>query len=233
MSKHYLIEKFSDIERTLIPAIADYFNTLVGIKTKFPNFGTVQVSETHPFAIINVALANGQKEPGNLFPSITVSAVDDAIGAALLNLETDIVEIDADWLDDQLGNDLINDSEINTLKAIIATEHRNLFGVMTVDRYEQRLAYATWSEHREVRSYLYTHLRAFIMHNKDLFLSLGFENFVLTGTPSGLYNLDFGRILYGAELTLTGQRHQANIMVDTAWVKIEEVDMYIQNILSS
>lgn len=228
--KYFLIEKNPDTVQLLVAELAAYFHDGVQVKAVFPNFGTIRIGDTHPFAILNMALVNGVKEPGNLFPSVTIAMVEDALGPGVLNLEGNVIEITDEWLATQVNNPLIRNEQIQELRDFITTEGRNPFGIVSVDRFEQRVVFAVWTENNEVKNYLYKHLRSFIYTHQELFLSLEMENWTLSGTPYGLYNLDFGRILYGAELAMTATRSQANVFIDTSWISIEAVNMYIQSI---
>lgn len=231
MAVYYLIENHKDVENTIVTGVREYFNDQIKIKEIFPKFGKVRVSETHPFAIINTAIINGQKEPSNLFPSVSFSVVDEPVGAQLLNLESNIVQVDQEWLDEQDDNELINQNQLATLKtALTASPNDFLLAVQTTDRVQSSGVYAIWSENRIIRSFLYDHVRAFILTHRATFLELDFENWTLSGTPAGLYNIEHGRILYGAELTQVGQRQITYVTIDTTWDTVKEVDHYIDDI---
>lgn len=224
MSIYYLIEKHDDIEDAVIAAIKDYFNKQIRFDQIMPKFGPLRVSETHPFTIANIAKLNGIKVPGNLFPSITVSAIDDNTDPQILNQEAeDPDEFDLEWITEQEDNKLVNQSQVAAMKNIITTEGRNLFGTSYTDRFKERLVFSIWSENRLVKNFLYTHLRAFVKMYRTMFLGANYENYVLNGTPAGLYNTEFGRTLYGAELAIMGDRHFLSAVIDTEIITIEEV----------
>lgn len=231
MSIHYLIEKHDDIEDATINALKEYFNEKIGFDKIMPKFAPLRVSETHPFTIANIAVLNGQEVPGNLFPSVTVTAVDDNPDPQLLNKEKiDPQEFDEEWITEQEANKLVDKEQVLALKSIITTESRNLFGVSYTDRFKERLVFSIWSENRIVRSFLYTHVRAFMHLYQQMFLDANFDNYVMNGTPSGLYNVDYGRTLYGAEIAVMGDRHFLSAMINTEIVSIAEVEHYIDTI---
>lgn len=231
MAVYYLIENHQDVEDTVVAGLRAYFNDEIKVKQIFPNFGKIRISETHPFAVINSAVINGKKEPVGMFPSVTFAIVDEPVGTQMVNLEAKPVIIDQEWLDEQDNNKLINQSQLTDLKtALAATTDQQLLGAIITDRVQSSSVYAMWSENKIVRSFLYNQVRAFILTHRSLFLGLDYENWTLSGTPAGLYNIDYGRILFGAELTQVGQRQITYVTINTSWVKIAEVDHYIDDI---
>lgn len=234
MPEYRFIENFIDLEDTLVREIKKYFNEQIKMNEIFTKYGKVNVTETHPFAIVLAALDNGGKVPGNIFPSISVAAIDDSPGSQVLNLESEVVEIDEEWLTEQESNDLVNQNQVAELKAYIqANPDKPVFGVGYTDRYISRLAYTIWTENRRIRSFLYHHIRSFIFLNQDLFGDMYFENWTLDGNPAGDYNHDFGRILYGSQVDQVGERRQFSVLVNTDWTAISEVELYIDDINSS
>lgn len=233
MAEYRLIEKLDDVEATFVSAITTYFHNHIRVQDMFPKFGTIRVDTTHPAAILNVALVDNKPVPGNLFPSITVNQVEDSVGPQVLNLEREVVEVNAAWVTDQLANPLANQAQMATLLAYIQNlpvGKQKVYGYMTNDRISTRVLCAIWAENQAIRTFLYAHLRACLYMNKPLWESIGLQNWVLAGTPSGLYNLDFGRVMYGAELSLTADRYMTYVHIDTSWTAIEDVNFYFRNI---
>jgi hypothetical protein len=225
VAEYRLIETYPQVEQSIIDALVLYFHDQVKIQEIFPNFGALRIDETHPAAILNVAEISGKPAPGNIFPSITVNTVEDSLTTPLLNYERNIVEITEQWALEQLTNPMVLKSQAQALYDYIHTATDKVFGVANIDRIHERLLFAIWSENRTVLKTIYAHLRAFVHQSRTLFEDLGLQNISMSGTPAGLYNLDWGKLLYGAELSADVDRQQTYVYVNTAWASIKDVQM--------
>lgn len=235
MATYRFIEKFPYYESEIAEKLTTYMHNEVEIQKIYPNFGTLRIDETHPAALLNVALDNSKPVPTGIFPSITVNTVEDNPGEATSMAHEDSVEeLDVAWVDEFLvGNPEALQSQVTALRDLMVAEDRNVFSITMSDRIAERILYAIWAESRPVKNTLYAHLRGFMFQYRDWFISqLGFENWNIFGTPGGLYNMDFGRVLHGAEVAVLGQKNQSYLYIDTSWLTIKEVEFYYESISS-
>jgi hypothetical protein len=202
----------------------------LGFQNMYKKFGTVRVSATHPFALINSSLAARRQVPTGLFPSITVAIPSETDQDGHLNYAEEYEKVTVAmvqaWLDIDPNRRLISTEKLEELLAEVQAKtdaSLDTWSTVRTFRYGQQLAFAVWSENDEVTRSLYQICRSFNNTHPLFFENLGYENATDSGSPTGLYNTEFGRVLFGAEYTLSGANQTIDRTIDTSIDTIQTI----------
>lgn len=230
MSTFYVSERDDLLEDT-IDELKKYLqgsenhDAHVGVHQLFTNFGAVRVSAVHPFAIIQSAQANNQRIPAGLFPSVTISLPNETETQEHLAFAEEAEEVTdtmvSTWLNLEDSKRLISKQQLQSLRS--AVQAGTVYSLVLTYRYSQQMAFSIWTENDIVTRTLYQLCRAFVNTHKPFFEERGFETIAFSGSPTGLYSTDLGRVMYGAEGLASGVNQTVDRIIDTSWVTINHI----------
>jgi hypothetical protein len=223
----YLLES-ENPEIKLSRQIRDFLQT-VGYSQLFPNFDNIRVGTIHPFAILLAQDVLGQTRSANVFPSITVvdstlqedaEVLADEYTAAMWSPE-DIINIGGYR---EAGEVFCSDAGWAKIQERV-TEKGQILGVTKQYHTSHRIDFNIWSENKEVTSFLFDMVSHFVTQKRiDLHDDEGYDLSGIQGRRSGDINLDFGKLLYGSNLTVTLALNQRATVYDTAIESIASLD---------
>ena len=218
----YVLNIVNDIEETLIKEISLYFFKEVRFKKLYPNFGDIRISGTHPFAFLVDQMVNQTKIPVGLFPSITI--IDDS------DSKNSDVPITTPVIDVTIGSDEINDIEENRNDYSISdedliilkdlTSSNNKLYAQGVETYKRaNMVTEVWSENPKIKNKIYDLLSGFLLglkrfSIKEVYGIIIDENSI-SGEKSGVYNYDFGKIIYGGMIRFVVDFSARQYIIDT------------------
>lgn len=204
----------------------------------FPNFKGINVNTIHPFARFMADEADGKAVDLNLLPSITVSDSSDNEDDVMLSRNQEDIAYDAgkiaflaanviDWSknpDTQYGVVASTNSISRLQQAVIDS------GVVvgTVRSYvmSHKVDFNIWTDNKNVTSALYDLVQSFIANNLD-----AFHDFLIdpvggiSGTRSGDINIEYGKILFGANITAPFKVQNQVTEFDVTTGLITEIDV--------
>jgi hypothetical protein len=205
--------------------LQDYFQE-VGFSSLYPNFKTLRIGAVHPFALLLFQESLGQQLDISVFPSITVADSSDTevfseLGRGYENYMVDSEQLTAMLGQAEAGNLIISDDNISRIKTIIAAGG-SISGTKTSYRSQHSVDLNIWSDNKDITSIVYDFVKHFIigniqrLHNE---VGLDIQN-PISGRRSGDINVEFGHILYGANITLSLTIDTASMILD---VPVQEV----------
>lgn len=222
------IVEYENPEEILAKALKDYFLE-IGFSASYPNFGDIRISSVHPFALLLFADVMGQKLNTNVFPSITISDSTDneafhelALGEERIVMDgADIAKIKG-YVD--TGQVFISDEAMTRLENAIANGGK-VVGVKKQYRATHSFDFNIWTENKDVTSFIYDLVKqCLIMKITDLHnLGIDFQG-DMSGRRSGDINLEFGKLLYGANVRASGAIVQGCMIVDLPLGEIMKID---------
>jgi hypothetical protein len=224
----YIVEA-ENPELPLAKALKEFLET-VGYSSIFPNFNRVRVGTIHPFAILLAQEVLGENQNVNIFPSITIADTS-------LNEDAEVLADDyravvfspkeIGVLDGfrQAGKVFVSDAGWQKIQdAINATG--SVVGIVKRYHTGHSLDFNIWSENKEITSFLFDMVCHFVtqervnVHNRD-----GLDLTQISGRRSGDINLDFGKLLYGANVSVSMAMNHEAILIDTGVSTLDEIDM--------
>jgi hypothetical protein len=215
-------------EEALVRYLRDFLKT-VGFSSIFPNFNNIRIGSVHPFAILLAQDVLGQKQSTNQFPSITIgdsSASEDAevLGNDYRTFSMDAEEIVALGGYRDSGKIFCSDEGWTKIQEQVDSIG-HIVGILRRYHTQHNMDFNIWSENKEVTSFLYDMVMHFITQRKaDIHNELGYDFSSVSGRRSGDINLDFGTMLYGANVSAQMSMDHEAILFDTGVVNISEID---------
>ena len=223
----YLLES-QNPEIKLAKRLRDFLRT-VGYSSLFPNFDNIRIGTVHPFAMLLAQDVLNQPQKTNMFPSITISD-------STLQEDSEVLSDDynlASWSEEDIVNiggyreaneAFVSDEGWSRIQAVIAKRKR-IAGITRQYHANHSLDFNVWSENKEVTSFLFDLVCHFATQLRiDLHTHEGFDMAGISGRRSGDINLDFGKILYGANVSVSMGMNQRATVFDTEVVDIKTVD---------
>lgn len=219
----YVINIVADIEEIFLNSLRTHLVSEVHFKDIFSNFGNVRVSGVHPFAILmEQQLSGSGKVPVNLFPSVTLIENTDGKNPALMTAMQyhDNVKIAAAEVADIVANRdkyIISNTDLTALQGLTGGS-AYVWATGMVSYIRGSFVAELWSENLKVKSRLYDIVRNFILGvwkrtlNETYDIKLSDD---IKGEKSGIYNYDFGKILYGAILRFDADYTAIQYIADT------------------
>jgi len=221
----------SNPETAITKILQQYFSDL-SFPEIFPNFGNINIGNSHPFATLLMnELLKGDVDASSLFPAITVNDSDDnqdemEIGGAYIEFElthTEYIQI----------KDMVNSGEAFCSQTGLDRLDTHFASNSTAGAYKRiirsksNIDFNIWSPNKEVTSFLYDAVKQCVsLYTKDLH-DVGVDFLGgMHGRRSGDYNMDFGIILYGANLSIPVHLEIMSNYVD---VKLAIVDSIVVN----
>jgi hypothetical protein len=227
-------------EFILPPIISWYFKQL-DLANLHPNFPTVRVGNTHPFAMLLYQEVQGQDLDLSVFPSITViDSSSSQIAMELGNGQTNGTLYNsggASVLYPVFRQGIVN-GQFKTSMANVALldAAMNSIGYVnyTSTRYvsQHNIDINIWAENKDFVSELFDLVSHFFIDNKiALHESQGLQLIeAFNGRRSGDINLDFGKLLYGAVLTVPMmiEHHSYNFTINnpTIITSVDDTTVY-------
>ena len=179
----------------------------VGWSSMYPNFSTLRIGAVHPFALLLFQDVMGQKLDLSIFPAITItdsndSEVYDTLGRNVsMNMYdgADIAKIKAGKTSKQF---LISDENMTKLETAVTGDEK-IAGKRTSFRANHTVDLTIWSDNKDLTSILYDAVKQFILASMSLLHKSGFDiQNPVSGRRSGDINVEFGKLLYGASVTV-------------------------------
>lgn len=209
-------------KKILIDELKDYINNQLKFSEIYKNFGKIQISDVHPFAIANFALVEGQSLPANLFPSITVSILNENEHAKDVIGNTTKSDLTQEELDEfkALPDDerLLADSQIDALQSMVdlLPEGKEMVLNTTHNLEQLKAVFSIWADNETLKEDLYTVVKNFVVSRGDFFQNtLGWNETVWQGERDGVFNLEFGQLLYGGVISMNASRMTIKQEVET------------------
>jgi hypothetical protein len=215
-------------EILLSQVLRDFFET-IGYSNIFPNFDNLKVGTVHPFALLLAQDVLGQSQNVNVFPSVTIadsSLAEDAEMladdyAAFAFDQADIAVLDGYR---QAGQVFVSDAGWAKILNHMAGSP-NIVGIRRRYHTQHTFNFNIWSENRDITSFLFDMVCHFVTQKRiDLHNDQGIDLSGISGRRSGDINLDFGMILYGANVSVSGSMNHEATLFDTGVETITEVD---------
>lgn len=219
----YVINIVADVEEVFLNSLRIHLVSEVHFKDIFPNFGNVRVSGVHPFALLlEQQLSGSSKIPVNLFPSVTLIENTDGKNPALMTTMQyqDSIKVTAAEVQDIVDNRekyIISNTDLTALQGLTA-DSGSIWATGMVSYMRGNFVAEIWSENLKVKSRLYDIVRNFILGvwkrtlNETYDIKLSDD---VKGEKSGIYNYDFGKILYGAILRFDADYSAIQYIADT------------------
>lgn len=223
------IVEYANPEIILPQMIQDYLLE-IGFSSLYPNFKHINISAVHPFAIMLFNEVQGQKQDLSVFPSLTVSDSADSeintqIGHGFENssmtpsqMATLLGQVDAGYL-------ILSDDNRVIIQAAIDAG-ATLFYNKASYRAQHTVDLNIWTENKDLTSLIYDLIKHFIIGNINKLHIHGYDmNNPLSGRRSGDINVEFGRLLYGANISLPLAIDTASMMIDVPVEIINSVNL--------
>lgn len=223
----YLLE--SENPEEALSAKMRAFLRQVGYSDLFPNFDNIRVGTVHPFAILLAQEVLGENQKTNVFPAITIvdsalqqdtEVLGDEYSLASWSAE-DIVNIEGYRAEEKV---FISDDGLTRVKEVVSAQG-NIAGVTRQYHTSHNMDFNVWSENKEVTSFLFDMVCHFVTQlRNDIHTELGYDMAGINGRRSGDINLDFGKLLYGANVTVSVALNHRATLFDTSVVNISTID---------
>ena len=193
------------LEKEIILPLREYIES-IGFPDKFPNFGKIRISTAHPFAVL---LFNSVVRPGtvpdttNLFPSITIA--DSYSSEPEETIGRDYAEgvLSSAGITTLINNEnvIVSDEKIQSVAATIEATGPVPYRKWTMVT-QRNLDFNIWGENHDIVSIIYDMVESFaIINTRDEDAEYTLHGSV-TGRRSGDINVEFGKQLYGANVTI-------------------------------
>ena len=226
-----------DSEKVLIDNIANYFNKEIKFSQIYKKQGNVNVSGVHPMAYLVNKQVNGAAIDIKLFPSVTIIGENNSHNPDINILDnmSDVI-FDATELADIKNNPdkyFIAEEDYNQLAEILKT-NPEIYGQGGQSYRRENIAIEIWSENKIVKDNLFSAMLNFLCGKNRFTLKeeydINIHRHTVAGERSGIYNFDFGGILFGAIIRFQLDSYIAQYILDTSCGIVEGIDHYEQNI---
>ena len=208
----------------ILPPLVQWFLQELDVANIHPNFPTVRIGNTHPFATLLYQSVYGTQVDMSVFPSVTLvdsassqtaMEVGNGFYRGVLNLTDPVYQQFRSAIDN--GQFLTSSRNLSLIDSSMEA-----FGFVTYTstRYVTRhtVDCNIWSENKDLTSELYDIVKQyFIDYRNDLGVNHGLHLFeAISGRRSGDINLDFGKLLYGANISvpMNVEHHSYNFSID-------------------
>jgi hypothetical protein len=205
------------------------FTVEVGYSEIMPHFQNLRIHTVHPFAMLLYQSSIGENLSMDMFPSVTVadstdSQTEQTLGFEESNFalrEPDIAHIRS--LKDQ-QKVWIGDSNLNRLENAVSDGSEIMARSYRFQETHQ-IDFNIWAENKDVTSFLFDMVKAFIyQYRKQLYTEHGIAlQGGIQGRRSGDINVDFERLLYGSNVTVTADIAYSTIEVDIPYGLIDGI----------
>lgn len=194
-----------DIEDILVTQLKKFLFELVKFQELFPRQAPVRVSQVHPFAsLIDQELA-GVQTPMELFPSVTV----------LSQTDSKTISYPVTWDEEKVTSDdlqnlaspgwIFTPTDKTALETLTGTE--GAYGTSVTTTRTHRCVLEIWAQNITVKNKIFDFCELFLAGwgRLELEKSKGIKihEYEITGQRSGFYNYDFGKILFGGNISFS------------------------------
>lgn len=221
-----IMSKGALIEDVLIEELKKYLAD-VRFDELYPVIGSVRVSNEHPFALLLNQKSNGAVYDGQLFPSLTVvSGSDEKVPQLAEVHEWKACTLEPADVDQIAGAGYqIASGAFDWLKTYFTT-HSALYGITGFGPRRDRMTIEVWSENIQLKNELYNLVELFLCGPRRVELDKAhgitvFEDTV-RGQRSGNYNLDFGQILYGGQVSFEADYWVEQTILDSDLMELND-----------
>lgn len=214
-------------EIKLAQELRDFLQT-IGYSSIFPNFDRIRVGTVHPFAILLAQDVLGQSQNVNVFPSVTISDGNLSEDAQVIAddyrqevfTQSEIAVLDGFR---QAGEVFVSDEGWARIQNAVNTVGQ-IVGIVRRYHTQHSIDFNLWSENKEVTSFLFDMICHFVSQKRIDLHNEGLDMSGITGRRSGDINLDFGMLLYGANVTVSVAMNHEAVLFDIGANLIEEID---------
>jgi len=213
-------------ENVFIDALRGYF-TQVGFSETYPNFGNINIGAVHPFILLLFADIMDEKQDFSIFPSITVadSSMEDA--HETLGRETEYINVtaqDVAVFESYRERGLhISDTGLASMKAA-TVGGKTIVGRKTTHITKHSYDFNIWSDNKEITNFIFEIVDAFLTTEVEYLHERGVDIQGMSGRKTGDINMEFGRILYGANITATVTVIHTDMVVNPVLYTIAKID---------
>lgn len=218
-----------DIEDILVQAIRDNLNGDISWQELYPVYGNVRVSLTHPFVELLDQSVQGVQTQSELFPSITLASLSDSTlpGMAVTWDENPIETADLAEIQASDGY-LIPASQLTALQTFLASAPVGVISRSTSVIRTHNMALEIWADNLTIKNKLYDLLAMALsgkirLDLKPTGITIKLED--LKGQRSGHYNMDFGKLYYGAVLNFPVDVSYWQLFVDVTQTAITDAQV--------
>jgi len=221
------IVEYANPETVLPKMIQEYFKEL-GYSSIYPNFNTLRIGAIHPFALLLFQDITNQSLDLSVFPSITVSDTSDSevfdeLGRGYVEMSLDADDIATIVTARQDGFLLLSDESVSRLQQATMGGEK-VIGKQRRYKANHNIDLNIWSENKDMTGMLYDMVKHFVMGNIHTLHEKGIDVLSpLTGRRSGDINVEFGKILFGANITVPVTIETASMIVDMPLEALETV----------
>lgn len=222
------VVEYANPELILPPLLREYFLE-VGYSEMYPNFKGVRIGTVHPFALLLFQEVLGQRLDLNVFPSVTVSDTSDTEVFDTLGRDIEDVVFNEEQITQMLGyvdsgQLLLADSGKTALLDAVAGGNV-VTGRKVGYRVNHNVDLNIWSDNKDITSLVYDLVKHFIISNIAKLHEEGLDaQSAIVGRRSGDINVEFGSLLYGANITVPITIHTSSTLFDVEYGVIAEVD---------
>lgn len=212
----------------ILPKMIQQFFLEIGFADLYPHFKTIRIGAVHPFALLLFQDVQGQQLDLSVFPSITVSDSSDSEVFDDLSRGFQSYQLNQEQLAKLLGSvdsgDLIM-SSTNRARLESAVQGGATVNATTRDfRANHNIDLNIWSENKDLTSILFDMVKHFVISNTDKLHASGIDVFEgVSGRRSGDINVEFGRILYGANVQMRAVIHTTSMTIDLPYTDIKYI----------
>lgn len=223
------VVEYQNPETVLAENLRGYLIEL-GYSSLYPNFQRINIGNVHPFVYLLFQSIMEQNLEMDVFPSITVADSTASQSNQILAQNEEYVSLDRAYVDrlkSKKMEKILYVSDENLAKLYTATENGGTIrGRLTQIFETHSFDFNIWSENKEVTSFLFDLVKAWLVAKlKDLHqLGFHFEGDI-SGGRSGDVNMDFGKILYGANVRAGATVPLTTMDIDTPWGTIETINV--------
>lgn len=204
------------------------FTEQMGYSEIFPNFDRLRIGVVHPFAIILAQEVLEQPKTTGIFPSITIADSNASEDSPVLS--NDIVSFmytaqEVAVLDGyrQAKEIFISDHGWARILDTVKTKG-SIAGTKRSYRTRNTVNLNIWSENKDVTSFLYDTVGHFLTQRRQAIHSqYAIDIGAISGGRTGDINLDFGMLLYGANIQVGITMLHEAVLFDTAVEAASEI----------
>jgi hypothetical protein len=228
-AKPVIILSQFDIETEVIKIVQKFFQELE-FDSIYANFGNINLSTDHPFALLLFAENVGEDvKPATLFPSVTVCDSADSedreeLGGTYAEFVFDYDDLKE--IENKVSTDLISISE-SSLARLKQHFQTNSSAVAYKRKINIRTTvdFNVWTQNKLVTNFIYDSLKQCIRLYNNEFKQAGMDIHAggMTGRKSGDYNVDFGILLYGANISVPVDYYISSLYIDVNLGEINDI----------
>jgi len=214
---------------TVLSRILRDFMEGMGYSEMFPNFDKLRVGTVHPFSILLAQEVLEQPKSVNVFPSITVcdsntsediQTLADQYNALVFHAK-EVAILDGYRQNKEV---FVSDTGWAKIQSTIASVGK-IVGIQRSYNTRSTIDFNIWSENKDITSFLFDMVGHFLIQKKvDIHMENKIDIGQLNGRRSGDINLDFGMLLYGANVQVSVVMNHVAVLFDTAIGSVQEID---------